>query len=642
MRKYTQLAMVLMLYGATLTCVGAAQNTPNILWIMAEDTSPWMGCYGDSINATATPNIDVLAASGVRFAWAFVPAPVCSPCRSALNVGQSQIRFGAHEHRSSRGPVKISLPKGMKLLPQIMRENGYYTFNLGKTDYNFVWDQEATFSLLGKRPKNIPWDTFKQNQPFYGQIQTSGGKTNTRNLAAARKTDPATVTVPPDYPQNQLYREIVAEHYDSIRMEDDLVGSILEGLKASGMADNTIVVYFSDHGANHLVRHKQMVTEGGLHVPFMISGPKSYVPGQQVRNDLVNLLDLCATTLVWADIERPHWYEGQDLFSSDFKPRQWVASAKDRMDHTIDRVRSIRTDRFRYTRNYKLDRIFLQPQYRDPKDYVKNLRELYAKRELSPKLTEIYFGQRPAEELYNVVNDPHQLNNLAKDPAFQHELKHHQQLLDAWLAQGDMGEGEEPAAEMTYQADGHKWGRGVNPEYEGVRKDSDGDGLSDQWEQINGRDPKDGRLVFEFNCGGWQTEGWQPKGIHDNIAGTLGYLDFGLDKGKGTLRRQGLQVKAMPSDKGLLIRLRTSKTTQVQASANGKRLGRPQEVSAGDTFITVYVPLTEKNWQGIIESLALNLKAPKGTFIKIDSIRVERTQERVSIMDASTMRVTCK
>ena len=620
MKRYTHMITVLLLCAT----VNANNKKPNILWIMAEDTSPWMGCYGDKINAAATPNIDTLAASGVRFARAFVPAPVCSPCRSALIAGQSQIRFGAHEHRSSRGPVKIQLPKGMKLLPQIMREKGYYTFNLGKTDYNFIWDQDTTFSMLGRRPKKIPWETFKQNQPFYGQIQTSGGKTNTRNIAASRKTDPATVTVPPDYPQNQLYREIVAEHYDSIRLEDDLVGSILQGLEAAGLKDNTIVVYFSDHGANNLVRHKQMVTEGGLHVPFIIAGPKPYVPGKQLRKDLVNMLDLCATTLAWAGIEQPEWYEGQNLFSPAFKPRQWVASAKDRMDHTIDQVRSIRTERFRYTRNYKLDRIFLQPQYRDPKDYVKNLRELYAQRELAPKLTEIYFGQRPAEELYDVIQDPHQLHNFAKDPAYQHILQRHQQLLDSWLAKGDMGAGEESGAEMKYQADGHKWGRGVNPEYEGVRPDSDGDGLSDQWEQINGRDPKDGRLVFEFDCGGWQTEGWQAKGIQDNIAGTLGYLAFKLDKATGTIQREGLQVKARPSDQKLLIRLRTSGTTRVQALANGKRLGKRQTVSAGDAFSTIQIPLTPKNWQGVIESLALKLKASKGTLIEIESIQVAR------------------
>lgn len=167
------------LVAALLLSAGVQADGPNILWIVAEDTSPWMGYYGDPINAGATPQIDALAESGVLFRRAFVPAPVCSPCRSALMAGQRQIRRGAHEHRSSRGPVKIALPEGMKLLPQIMKEHGYYTFNLGKTDYNYVWDEAATHSLLRNNRGAIPWETLKRNQPFFGQIQTSGGKTNT-------------------------------------------------------------------------------------------------------------------------------------------------------------------------------------------------------------------------------------------------------------------------------------------------------------------------------------------------------------------------------------------------------------------------------------------------------------------------------
>lgn len=194
-----------------------AADRPNILWLFAEDTSPWMGCYGDPINAGATPNIDRLADDGIRFSRAFVPAPVCSACRSALMGGQNQIRFSAHEHRSSRGPAKLYLPDGLKLLPQLVKESGYFTFNLGKTDYNFLWDEKATYSLMQKGRSPVPWDTLKQSQPFFGQIQTAGGKNNTTKFPAERKVDPATVTVPPDYPQNQIYREVVAQHYDAIR-----------------------------------------------------------------------------------------------------------------------------------------------------------------------------------------------------------------------------------------------------------------------------------------------------------------------------------------------------------------------------------------------------------------------------------------
>ena len=128
----------------------------------------------------------------------------------------------------------------------------------------------------------------------------------------------------------------MAQHCDAIRVDDDHIGRVLAGLKASGLQENTIVVYLSDHGANHLVRHKQMPTEGGLHVPFVLMGPEKWIPRQGARKDLVSTLDLTATTLSWAGIKIPEWYEGRNLFAKDFKPRQWVASAKDRLDHTID------------------------------------------------------------------------------------------------------------------------------------------------------------------------------------------------------------------------------------------------------------------------------------------------------------------
>ena len=602
-----------------------AEDRPNIVWIFAEDTSPWMGCYGYEANQLATPNIDSIAAAGVQFNRAYVPAPVCSACRSAMMGGASQIRLGSHEHRSSRAKdAQLQLPDGVKLLPQIMKENGYATYNHGKTDYNFVWDENATYSNLEMKGKADSWDVLEQHQPFFLQIQTKGGKNNTAKFPEDRKTDPATVTVPADYPQNQLYREVVAEHCDSIRTDDDLIGEILAGLKDSSLAQNTIVVYFSDHGANHLVRHKQMPTEGGLHVPFVVMGPETWVPKQGERNDLVDMLDLSATTLAWAGIEIPDWYEGQDLFAADFEPREWVASAKDRLDHTIDRVRTIRTDRFRYTRNYKLDRVLLQPQYRDNQNYLKNLKELYASGELSEDLTRIYFGERPEEEFYDVVNDPAQVHNLIDDPKYAKEVDHHRQLLDDWLAEGDAGEGEEAPEALRHNGDDWQGGRGVNPEYEINRPDSDGDGLSDKWETINGRDPKDGRLAYEFDCGGWQTEGWASRGIEDNIAGFQGTLGFTIGK-KSKLIRDGLSVTASDADRNLLIKVRSVGDIELEAFANGKSLGEATTISSADQYAEVLIPLNHNlAWGGTIESLEVSLRGAKGTLVEVDAIEVIR------------------
>jgi arylsulfatase A-like enzyme len=613
---------------AVSPAVGAAEK-PNILWLFAEDTSPWMGCYGDPINEGATPNIDSLANKGVRFSRAYVPAPVCSACRSALMGGRNQIRFNAHEHRSSRGPAKLYLPEGLKLLPQLIKESGYFTFNLGKTDYNFIWDEESTYSLMQKARIPVPWDKLKQNQPFFGQIQTAGGKNNTTNFPADRKVDPATVTVPPDYPQNQIYREVVAQHYDAIRKDDDFIGEVLADLKEAGLADNTIIVYFGDHGANNLVRHKQMPTEGGLHVPLIIAGPDPFVPAPSVRDDLVDMLDLSATTLAWAGIDIPDGYEGQDLFGIKVVPRSFVAAAKDRLDHTIDRVRTIRTDRFRYTRNYKTDRIFLQPQYRDPKNYVQNLRELYAKAELSPKLTEIYFGERPTEEFYDLKSDPSQLNNLVGNAKFATELDRHRMLLDDWLAKGDDGAGEESLEELAFQANDQKWGRAVNPEYEVVRTDSDGDGLSDAWEKINDRDPQDGKLLFTFDCGGWQTEGWKGDEKLGNIAGRQGFLDFQLDEGKGVIVHDGLKLNANKNRGEFLISGRMTADTIIKVSAKKQDRDNWRELlsikfTGGQNLTPLRTPMPKNDvWSGTIESIQITFDGPPGTMVELDSIAID-------------------
>lgn len=613
--KMSLLALAVVFSGLTV----CADERPNVLWIYAEDTSPWMGCYGDGINADATPNIDSIADAGVLFTRAFVPAPVCSATRSALMVGQNSIRFGAHEHRSSRGGTKIHLPEGIKLLPQIMREHGYTTFNNGKTDYNYVWDQ-AVYSYKSK--SKTDFSELAGRQPFFGQIQTKGGKNNTSKFPSNRKVDPSSVSVPADYPDNPIFREVVAQHYDAIRKDDDLIGNILSGLKKAGLAENTIVVYFSDHGANNLLRHKQMTTEGGLHVPFAVMGPETYVPKKQVRKDLVDMLDLPATTLAWAGIEIPAWYEGQNLFAENFEARSFVGAQKDRLDHTIDRVRSIRTDRFRYVRNFKLDRIFLQPQYRDRKNYTQNMHQLYREGKLSDRHREIYFGERPAEELYDVSIDPHMMNNLANDPAFAKELNRHRKIMDEWLAKGDLGTGEESIATLKANGEGKKWGEGVNVEYEVYRVDSDGDGLSDKWETLNKRNPNDGLLLFEFDCGGWQTEGWASDDITSNLAGYLGYLDFNLNGSEGTISRNGLKITASEKDKALNIKLRADADLKISAFANGAKIGGGK-VQGNNEFSSVEMALNHSSWSGPVHSLSITFAGDNGTAIEIDSIAVD-------------------
>ena len=267
-----------------------------------------------------------------------------------------------------------------------------------------------------------------------------------------------------------------------------------------------------------------------------------------------------------------------------------------------------------------LDRVLLQPQYRDKKNFVKNLRQLYAKGELSDELAKIYFGERPAEELYDVKKDPAQLKNLMLERGLMPEedrmevIKRHRRLMDQWLAAGDTGEGDEPRIELE-MADNKKWGRGVNVEYETIRTDSDGDGLSDDWEKLNGRLPDDGRADYKFDCGGWQTEGWTAKPELGNIAGRQGFLDFEIND-EGSIRRDGLSLKVLRNSR-IRVWVKTNAKTRFSIALNGTAsevvLVQPQDSYQEIVF-------SSDQWQGEINSIELIMKSRGKSRIEIDRI----------------------
>jgi N-sulfoglucosamine sulfohydrolase len=286
-------------------------------------------------------------------------------------------------------------------------------------------------------------------------------------------------------------------------------------------------------------------------------------------------------------------------------------------------VRTLRTDRFRYTRNYKLDRVFLQPQYRDTQEYTKNLRELYANGELPQKLKDIYFGERSAEELYDLDSDPHQLDNLVGNSKFSKVLEEHRLLLEDWVSKGDMGAVEESDAEMLFQTKGPAKWRVVNPEYEVVREDSDGDGLSDDWEGYNDRDPNDGKLLFTFDCGGWQTEGWEGNPGLPNIAGYQGFLDFELPNGEGSIVKSGLNADLAKQGGVFSIDMRVSESALVWLSFNSgdgvtRKLPGPVALSASGEFETLKFQLPKS---GLVKTLRVDFSSDPGAFVEIDSMK---------------------
>ncbi|MFP6879886.1 MAG: sulfatase [Roseibacillus sp.] len=463
------LRLAIFLLAACSSLPVSAAKQPNILWIFIEDMSAWIDCYGDEVNKGKTPNIDALAKQGVRFSRCYVPCPVCSPCRSAMITGAYQTTNGIHNHRSSRSEAgAIHLPKGVTTLPQIFRKHGYDTFNAGKEDYNFVFKMADLYSINGKKRSFSPWRELAKGKPWFGQIQLAGGKSKTTKWKD--KVDPSTITPPPYFPNNELFRKWHAHHFDTVRQTDADTKKVIDGLKEDGLLENTIIFWFTDHGNNHSVRAKQFCTESGTHVPFIVLGPDSRLKPGTVRKDLISTLDISATSLALAGIEIPTYFDGVNLFAKDFKARDHVISARDRCDYTIDYIRTVRTGHYRYIRNFLTDRPLLQPQYRDNRDYVQFLRKGHAEGTL-PKLTdEIFFGPRPSEELYDIAKDPHEINNLAKDPKFADELKRHRKLITDWQKSTD-DKGQYPESDAGLQEVLNQWkGRCVNPEYDRARK----------------------------------------------------------------------------------------------------------------------------------------------------------------------------
>jgi N-sulfoglucosamine sulfohydrolase len=483
------------------------KQPPNIVWIFTEDMNDWMGCYGDK--TVPTPNIDKLAAEGMRFDRAYMPAGVCSATRSAIAFGSMQTSLGIHNHRSSRNRVPgeiFQLPNEYKTVYRQMRDNGYYVINDGpKNDFNFTWPVERGTQGTQKQMKRFntgygsgayitddkselfydinteTWPSFKsvwkdrpKDKPLFIQFQLKGGKNN-GNYSGAPKLpkgskethfDQAKVEVMPYYPDLPEIRKEIAHHYDCIRQTDDEVGRIIELLKKDGLYENTVFFFWTDHGMK-LYRHKQWLYEGGIKVPLIISGPG--IGNGVVRKDLVSGIDITATTLAISKIMKPDWMEGKDLLAKDFN-RDYVISARDRCDYTIERVRAVTTKRFKYIRNFMTDRPFMQPQYRDGFEYVSSARKYYNEGNMNAVQSFLWSPQRLAEEFYDLENDPHEIINLAKDTAYATTLKKHQQILHDWIEETN-DKGQYPESVVALKGVLKQWGdRAVNPEYDEARE----------------------------------------------------------------------------------------------------------------------------------------------------------------------------
>ena len=408
---------------ADLAYPAESAKRPNFVFVVSEDNSiHYLSLYGNKLGIT--PNIEQLADNGLTFNHAFSGAPVCSVARTTLATAMHAPRVGFQYHRKS---ALATLPSGVKPWSQVLRENGYYTSNNSKTDYNFkvdrkdAWDMSSNKATWRKRPnKAMP---FFHMQSF-AESHESRLHFPIKKMETPTKTSPDDVVLQPYFPDTPIMRYTKAQYYDQMRLIDNHVGRIIKQLKEDSLLEDTFVFYFGDHGGV-MPRSKGYAYESGLHIPLVVRIPENFKHlidhKRGTRTDgFVSFIDFGPTVLNLASIV-PHKeldgqaFFGKDISATDLAKRDEVFGHADRFDEKFDMVRTYRKGKWKYIRNYQAYYADgLQNNYRYRQLAYDNWRNLYRADRLNPVQRQ-FFERRPVEQLFNLENDPHEINNLAAD-----------------------------------------------------------------------------------------------------------------------------------------------------------------------------------------------------------------------------------
>ena len=523
-----------------LAAFAAAPNDrPNILWITCEDLSPRLGCYGDAV--ARTPNLDRLAAAGTRYSHAFGVYGVCAPNRYCLITGRYPTSDGAGPMRTMKrtsaladvtDPQLLAIPTweatpppAVRCFPELLRATGYFCTNDHKTDYQFkapvtVWDRNGK----GASWRDRPGHGAPGAAPFFAVVNfTTTHESKVHKRTSPAVTDRSAVEVPPFLPDVPAVREDLARQYDNLAVLDRQVGELLDELEADGLTKNTVVMFFSDHG-DGLPRHKRWVYDSGTQVPLIVRFPEGHAdrgPSGGVSGRLVSFVDFAPTVLSLAGVEPKHWHQGTAFLGPHAgRPREVVYHARDRMDPAAETIRAARSRRFRYVRNLRQDLPYWGGvPYRDRADSAAYITEAIAEGRLGPEQWQLWGPNKPLEELYDCEADPHEITNLAGDPAHLATLAALRAELAGWrVLTGDTGTldgealrnrlwpgGEQPTtAAPTIARDGGR-----------VRIDSDTPGASvgyklpgdAAWRVYTGPFEADGAVTAVAHRIGWKPSG---------------------------------------------------------------------------------------------------------------------------------------
>jgi arylsulfatase A-like enzyme len=451
---------VVLLFGCSNKKDGKLLEKPNIVLLIAEDVSPELGAYGNEY--ATTPNIDALASEGVVFDFALTTAPICAPSRSTLATGLYATSLGTQHLRS-----EIPFPEDLKTLPEVLSQNGYFTTNRDKTDYNFnpegMWDHWSS--------EYSPWRNRQEGKPFYSFINigpSHEGSVNSiekyndfvKYLPPEKFHEPAEVEVPPYYPDTPEIREIWAHYYDILTLLDMNIGNVLDMLEEDGLMDETIVIFIADHGFG-MPRYKRWLNITGMHVPFIVYAPEKYqqlIPGFEEgghNTDLVSFIDLPPSILNLAGAVVPDYMEGKPILGKNARPeREFAFGARDRADDMYEMSRSVTDGHYFYVRHYMPHLPYIQPGFifSDEKEAFRELRRLHLAGQTNAEQEKLWH-KKPVEELYDLKNDPKELNNLAENEQYNEIKQNLQNELYNWMVETkDLG--LLPEAEYMMRSEG--------------------------------------------------------------------------------------------------------------------------------------------------------------------------------------------
>ncbi len=416
----------------------APPSKPNILWITCEDMSPNIGPYGDRY--ATTPNLDRFARTALRYRTVWSNAPVCAPARTCLISGMYPPATGSEHMRS-----QLRLPAGFRMYPQYLRDAGYYCTNNNKEDYNLVPPEMPVWDASSNQAH---WKNRKPGQPFFAifNLQITH-ESQIRKRPHQLVHDPAGVRVPAYHPDTPEVRHDWAQYYDNITTMDQQFGERLREMESAGLADDTIVFFYSDHGSG-MPRSKRWPCNSGLQVPMLVHvperfrhlAPADYRPNG-VSDRMVGFVDLAPTLLSLAGLPTPKHFQGRAIMGPHTAPApDYLFGFRGRMDERIDMVRTARDERYVYVRNYMPHRTYAQHvsyQFETPTTHV--WKQLFDAGVLTPPRT-YFWKEKPAEELYDLWTDPDEVQNLARDIDYQNILTRLRRALrDHILRIGDVG-----------------------------------------------------------------------------------------------------------------------------------------------------------------------------------------------------------